>query len=248
MKTSRVLLVIAALGACVLPAAAIDYSKIDRTLAREPAYKSAPQYCLLVFGPEAKFRVWLVLDGGVLYVDRNGNGDLTEEGKRVTGKGLVFAIGEVRDGVRKISYQLDASVRRNESVGKGGGRWELTHLAASFPSDLIRSQNMAPMFPLADCAQDAPIVHFDGGFTLKPRRDRGVIREVNGEWVHAKGPADSILHVLVGAPVVGKDCDAFVRTWWKYPGPEAKPVAEIEFPSRGAREKAIISRFEMVYR
>jgi hypothetical protein len=36
-----------------------------------------------VFGPEAKTRVWLVLDGDVLYVDRNGNGDLTEDGERV---------------------------------------------------------------------------------------------------------------------------------------------------------------------
>jgi hypothetical protein len=40
-------------------------------------------YCLLVFGPEAKTRVWLVVDGDTLYVDRNGNGDLTGAGKRV---------------------------------------------------------------------------------------------------------------------------------------------------------------------
>src|SRR5262249_38818786 len=45
-------------------------------------YRSQPRYCLLVFGPKAEHRVWLVLDGDSLYVDRNGNGDLTEEGKR----------------------------------------------------------------------------------------------------------------------------------------------------------------------
>jgi hypothetical protein len=65
-----------------LPAA--DLGAIDRTIAREPAYKSkTPKYCLLVFGPEAKTRVWLVLDGDTLYVDRNGNGDLTEKGEMV---------------------------------------------------------------------------------------------------------------------------------------------------------------------
>jgi hypothetical protein len=37
----------------------------------------------MVFGPEARDRVWLVLDDEALYVDRNGNGDLTEEGKRI---------------------------------------------------------------------------------------------------------------------------------------------------------------------
>src|SRR5262245_12310826 len=65
------------------PSAAVDLTRIDRTIAKEPAYKSKPKYCLLVFGPEAKTRVWLVLDGEVLYVDRNGNGDLTQEGKQV---------------------------------------------------------------------------------------------------------------------------------------------------------------------
>ena len=34
-----------------------DLTKIDRTIAKEPAYKSKPKYCLLVFGPEAKTRV-----------------------------------------------------------------------------------------------------------------------------------------------------------------------------------------------
>ena len=66
-------------GAVPLPAA--DLSKIDRTIAKEPTYHSKPKYCLLVFGPEAKTRVWLVLDGDVLYVDRNGNGNLTEDGE-----------------------------------------------------------------------------------------------------------------------------------------------------------------------
>src|SRR6266404_853787 len=62
---------------------AVDVAKIDRTIKKEPTYGSQPYYVLLVFGPEAAKRVWLVLDGEVLYVDRNGNGDLTEAGKRV---------------------------------------------------------------------------------------------------------------------------------------------------------------------
>jgi hypothetical protein len=80
MIVLRVLLV---LLFCAAPAMAADLSKIDRAIAKEPKYQSKPKYCLLVFGPEAKAKVWLVLDGDVLYVDRNGNGDLTEEGKRV---------------------------------------------------------------------------------------------------------------------------------------------------------------------
>jgi hypothetical protein len=41
-------------------------SGVDRTLTREPAYRSGSRYCLLVFGPEAKTRVWLVQDGDIL--------------------------------------------------------------------------------------------------------------------------------------------------------------------------------------
>src|SRR5215470_2192313 len=82
-------------------ATAADLTKIDRTIAKEPVYQNKPKYCLLVFGPEAKTCVWLVLDGNVLYVDRNGNGDLLEKGKRHTAikhpDVMDWRIGDIRD-------------------------------------------------------------------------------------------------------------------------------------------------------
>jgi hypothetical protein len=50
---------------------------------KEPKYQHEPKYALLVFGPKREQRIWLVLDGTTLYVDRNGNGDLTEPDKRL---------------------------------------------------------------------------------------------------------------------------------------------------------------------
>ena len=81
----------------------------DRTLAKEPAYKTKePRYCQLVFGPEAKQSVWLVIDGEDLYVDRNGNGDLTEDGERVSRKpafqGGGFEVRELTVGEAKTTY------------------------------------------------------------------------------------------------------------------------------------------------
>jgi hypothetical protein len=79
--------------------------ELDRSIGAEPEYRSPePLYGLLVFGPGAEHRVWLVHDRGpqpkpdkqgrrspnldpsddILYVDRNGNGDLTERDERVT--------------------------------------------------------------------------------------------------------------------------------------------------------------------
>src|SRR5262249_23919582 len=84
VKMTRLVPALLALASLAPPAAATDLTKIDRTVGKEPAYQTkSPRYCLLVFGPEAKARVWLVLDGDTLYVDRNGNGDLTEEGESV---------------------------------------------------------------------------------------------------------------------------------------------------------------------
>src|SRR5262245_35416333 len=83
-------------GGALETARGAELNKPDRTIAKEPAYRNGPRYCLLVFGTDAKMRVWLILDGDVLYVDRNGNGDLTEEGERMAAAMPNGAVG-VRD-------------------------------------------------------------------------------------------------------------------------------------------------------
>src|SRR5713226_9808185 len=64
----------------------VDLTKIERKILSEPEYVAKKQqYCLLVFGPEAKHRVWLVHDADILYVDRNGDGKLNQIGERLVG-------------------------------------------------------------------------------------------------------------------------------------------------------------------
>ena len=46
----------------------------------EPDYTHTPRYCLLRFGDDGSAAVWLVEDGAAVYVDRNANGDLTDDG------------------------------------------------------------------------------------------------------------------------------------------------------------------------
>lgn len=111
----------AVLSLLLLPGllAAAELSKIERTIAKEPTYRGQPRYCLLVFGPQASTRVWLAQDGDTLYVDRNGNGDLTEPGDKViaekidgAGEGeYAFKVGEVRDGPR-LHKSLTVAVSR----------------------------------------------------------------------------------------------------------------------------------------
>jgi hypothetical protein len=60
----------------------IDFAKVDRRIGRLPELKS-PLYCLFLFGPDGETRVWAVLDGQVLYLDRNADGDLTGRDERI---------------------------------------------------------------------------------------------------------------------------------------------------------------------
>ncbi|MGL4555144.1 MAG: hypothetical protein ACRC33_28595 [Gemmataceae bacterium] len=101
MRSVLIALLIAASG----HACAADLSRIDRTLKKEPKYAGKPGYCLLAFGPDARHRVWLVLDGDSLHVDRDGDGDLTAPGEKVAAtkedggdKGHSFEVGDLRVG------------------------------------------------------------------------------------------------------------------------------------------------------
>lgn len=112
--------------------AAVDLTTIERKIGKEPAYHSQPKYCLLVLGPEAKTRVWLVQDGDTLYVDRNGNGDLTEANEKVAAEKsedaedgvYTFKAGDLRDG-RRLHKELNLYVTK------------LDHLAAQ--DELVKS-------------------------------------------------------------------------------------------------------------
>jgi hypothetical protein len=131
MMSYRFSLTLGLLAAVPAWAPAADLATIDRTIVKEPAYRSkAVKYCLLVFGPEAKTRVWLVQDGDTLYIDRNGNGDLTEDGEKVAAEKsegaaegyFFFKAGDVRDGPRthKDLYvsvtKLDFLAEQDEQV------------------------------------------------------------------------------------------------------------------------------------
>lgn len=98
-----------------------DLSRIERRIAKEPSYKGKPLYGLYVFGPEAKTRVWAVLDKSdavgerydVLYFDRNADGDLTAADERILEKDGKFAIGELVDRSAKQTH-TDVTIRRDE--------------------------------------------------------------------------------------------------------------------------------------
>lgn len=111
---------------------------VDRSIGKEPTYQSAaPTYCLLTFGPDAKDRVWLVRDGDALFVDRNGNGDLTDPGERVVeadrwkpgGVRRCFDVPTLTVGGRTHA-NLSVEMKRVSSVATSMPNWPVAQATA----------------------------------------------------------------------------------------------------------------------
>ena len=216
------------------PAVAADLSKIDRTIAKEPAYQSkAPCYCLLVFGPEAKTRIWLVLDGRVLYVDRNGNGDLTDKGKRFEARwtsgndsygGREFEIPELTESGGKTRHS-NLSVRAWRYKDRPAVCRVSINLAAKRTQSTGFGQGT---FELAERPKDAPVVHFNGPLTM-----------TLGEGQALFGPSDTpaSLSAWIGTAGLGKGTFAMID----FEGiPEGiHPVGQVELPNKRPGGKPI---------
>jgi hypothetical protein len=245
-------------------AGAADLSKIDRAIAKEPAYNNKPKYCLLVFGTEAKPRVWLVQDGDVLYVDRNGNGDLTEKGERIALKPgskdyQSFEVGDIHDGdlthtgLTVARFHATADLAGNaqefERIKKqGADPWIWTvRVAAERAADdkrplpkrinyIVNGDGLGFLL-FADRPADAPVIHFNGQWTLG-------LQDLKQ---HLTAGHKSQLQIGVGTQGIGPGTFSFVL----YPDTiptDAYPVADITFPPKAAGEKPIRQKYTLKQR
>jgi len=238
------------------PTAAVDLTKIDRSIRKEPVYQSKdPQYCLMVFGLEAKVRVWLVLDDDALYVDRNGNGDLTEPGERIAARTALHNSPERPDAKIMRTFNL----RRPIQDGHLQGEPILScvpdliwlHVFQFIPADdrtdagaeldrkkpfylgLARAFRLGQYSSLAFAARpgDAPILHFDGPRQLGLHPYSQPLR---------RGETSSLM-VELRTPGLG----ASVRTDFDESMEATHPVAEIQCPPRRPGAEPVRFRLEL---
>ncbi|MFO0964889.1 MAG: hypothetical protein U0793_04770 [Gemmataceae bacterium] len=198
------------------PPASVDLAKIDRSIRKEPAYAGKPKYCLFVFGPEAATRVWVVLDGAHVYVDRNGDGDLTDPGEKLSrGSGPGFMIGDIRERDGK-------TLHRSWSINLSGDAFRSTVITARLGRQLVAPQEQEkPRF--ADRPEEAPIIHFDGPLALAQYSEarllpRGATREEDD---------DQALRILIGTPGLGKA--AFAACPWNCVSKRGPIAAEFDY-------------------
>jgi hypothetical protein len=205
-----------------------DLRNIDRSIGKEPAYESKPKYCLVVFGPEAKSRVWLVLDGQALLTSGN-NGELTKHG--LSGSRFTVRVPGIAQ-----DFLVEVIRREGEAVG--------VMVQCDLKLELARRQATEGMALLGDSPKSAPVIHLDGSYT-STLRERGVIQK--GQWVRDAGENAS-LDVYIGSNVLQDEGKAFIRTWWVFPVDKIRPVADIEFPNQDPKAEPLKIRVTLVHR
>jgi hypothetical protein len=239
VKRTRVILALLTLLGLPALGPAADLTRVDRTIKKEPVYQGKPQYCLLVFGPEAKTRVWVVVDGDVLYLDRNGDGDLTGPGERIA----------AHDVLRRPKERPDVEVMRTFELNcwKPGAppiltcgpevRWFYVHQfvpRSDYPDrDLVKRWQDRPFdvavttktgqcqraaLRFGDSPGHAPVLHLDGPRRFRPSDHFGPPQFRRGKMCE--------LYAELYAP--GLNATALTEN---YEVPKAvHPVADITFP------------------
>jgi hypothetical protein len=219
-----------------------DLSKVDRRVI-EPADLSKPRYCLLVFGPQAKTRVWIVQAGEILYVDRNANGDLTEGGEafRPSERQAGMTVGEDSKEApfREWTYSVGDLVP-SDGTGRHTQFKLVRYQTGGGPAEYIVSvwvggitlqyAGWGPL--LTDSRDTAPVVHFSG--PVVPKHLRGSTLRLAGDRQE--------LHFCIGTPGIGSHSFAYVG-YEAVPG-SIRPVVEVAWPTESAvlKERFALAR------
>jgi hypothetical protein len=175
-----------------------DLSQIERGIGKEPAYQEKPRYLLLVFGPEAKHKVWLVLDGKTLYVDRHATGDLSPLECRVNGEAdgyhdCLFKVGDLTLGGQRYANLQVGINSVKEGVGVGFDEMPMfKEFLAAQPKGMLFTVSVEVPFerPLPDLRDGSPIEgtrHFAGPYDATGILQFGA-RPQDASIIHFGGP------------------------------------------------------------
>lgn len=248
-----------------LPKGAADLAELRRPIRKEPTYATKdPRYCLLVLGSACRMRVWLVLDGEALYVDRNGNGDLTEPGEMVRleksyplpnslyteqRQFLAGDLSEGKSGLTHTGLTVTHCIYNPKFVPTTDEDKQAKALLDKHPGVAVvivalqvkgrLRQVAAPAFSRKPA--DAPVLHFHGPLTfgLHPKWLYG--------WpVFERGPTGTRLTVVMGTPGFGEG--SFGIVGYDDVPKDVHPVAEVRLPARPPGKAPLVVRVPLKQR
>jgi hypothetical protein len=255
--------IVSSLAVYPLSAEENSLSHTEWAIDKEPKYESQRLgYLLLVFGPKAESRCWVVYEmgdraaadgettrmGDRLYVDRNGNGDLTDPGECVQATvRTVETIVSFSPGIMKQylpTFDVGTITELATKLEHSDVRFDVNYaMGLTRPGLSMKLAGSFPMFPgefdlsFAPTAAEAPVIHLRGPLTLRPAwSDSAVLSFTSDGELQPREPQvltageESDLFVNIGSFGLGRGSFASLSTE-AVPG-EAHPVAEIEFSNR----------------
>ena len=172
----RLLFAITTTLCCAMPfadkahAATNVMSHFDRRIIKEPSYQSTPKYSLITLGDGGDVQVWMVEDGKRLFVDKNADGNLTDDGPPIEPSKVRDLGGNRWD----FEYSLDAITPTNGSRHTSFvlRRWNYNDKEDEYGLSLSVDGKM-PMYAgwfgtfWSTNREQAPVIHFGGPFTPK---------------------------------------------------------------------------------
>jgi hypothetical protein len=145
-------------------------ANLTRTLIKEPKYDSMPKYAMILLGNSREVQLWMVEDGQRLFVDKNTNGDLTDDGPPLQPSNVRNLDAKRRD----FGYELDTITSTDGSRHTG---FDLRRWNYGEPEDgyglLLSVDGKLPMYAgwfgtfWSTNRETAPVIYFGGPFTPK---------------------------------------------------------------------------------
>jgi thiol-disulfide isomerase/thioredoxin len=181
--------------------------RFDRTIIKEPTYQFTPKYSLMALGDSGDVKVWMVEDGKRLFVDKNANGDLTDDGPPIEPSKVRDLGGHRWD----FEYALEAITPANGSRHTSFvlRRWNYNDPEDSYGLSLS-VDGQRPMYAgwfgtfWSTNRETAPVIHFGGPFTPKLlRRKEFTVGERQQRlslcFVHPGSCADAVSRLSIDA-------------------------------------------------
>ena len=196
-------------------------------LIKEPVYQSKdPKYGVVAFGPDVKSHIWLVFDSvpdplrpgtakDLMYVDRNGDGDLTDPGERVEAfvdkRPVHYSIG----GLRHPQYEKYLEFDVGEVLGHQGLKVNvLWYRGQDRPCIVSLKRRTFASKVFASKPEDAPVIH------VEPQPDTEPAVKKSEEKTTAK---DSATH----------KSDATTIGQWEYKALGQSEIASTDYKKLG---------------
>jgi hypothetical protein len=199
-----------------------------------------PEYCWLVFGPNANLRVLVRLQGSKVYMDRDGDGQFTRPEESLG------RIDECRDIAIAGSDGLGSCTIAQIALVADERRPSRKSLLVDVDIHGLIAYRQYCDVELASTPQSAKVAHFHGPLTVEARK---ILWILPSDLKLQRGDEPTKVQVVIGTMDAEQGCWVVVRTQAKKDEPVfpkgVHPVVDVEFQPKHQGAPPITRRYAL---